>query len=220
MQRLARGSALPRAPRHRMNQQPEWIMTKKIRALSTAFAVAVGTLSMAPATAHQQDDESGAEGGRAAGHEMMGDQGMMAGPGMMGGHGMMGGSGMVGGRGMTAGCRMMAGPRGIGPYMAGVLELTDEQREQLDAVQRRNAREHWQLRQQMREHRATMAALWRENAPDPDTVGDAHRRMSETGRRMLELRARMQGEVHDILTAEQRDRLREMRRFHDSVDRD
>ncbi len=194
------------------------------RSLAAAIALA-GAVSAAPLLAHESDQ--GQSGGMMDGHGgehgrgMMGDSGM-TGPGRMGG--MMGG-GMMDGRMMGPGMmdgRMMgpgmmgAGMMGSGAmssYMAGVLELSDEQQEQIEAIHEQNAREHWQLMQQMHERARAMKELWREGAPDPEAVGEAHQRMSEIHGQMLQLHARVQGEVAEVLSDEQRQRLQEMHRF-------
>ena len=143
---------------------------------------------------------------------MMGGYGPMApgmmGPGMMGPN-MMGGYGPMA-PGMVPG-GMMRG--GIGPYEAGVLGLSDEQRRELESIQRENAREHWQLMQQMRDRRLEMMRLYRQGAPDPDAVGEAYAGMAEAQRRMLEQQARQHNRMREVLTEEQRQRLDAMQRF-------
>ncbi|MDZ7788337.1 MAG: periplasmic heavy metal sensor [Halofilum sp. (in: g-proteobacteria)] len=126
---------------------------------------------------------------------MMG-QGM--GPGMMG-QGM--GPGMMG-QGM------------MGPYVSGVLGLSDDQRRQMEEIQRENASEHWQMMQEMQQHRGNMMEAYDQDAPDPDAVGDAFSRMMETRRGMIEQQVRMQNRMREVLTEEQRKRLDEMRRFN------
>ena len=156
--------------------------------------------------------------GQGMGQGMMGQgmgQGMMGhgmgqgmGPGMMG-HGMMG-HGMMG-QGMGPG---MMGQGMMGPYMSGVLGLSAEQREQLEGIQRENAGEHWQMMQEMQQHRRNMMEAYGQEAPDPGKVGDAFSRMMETRRDMIEQQVRMQNRMREVLTDEQRRQLQEMQRFH------
>ncbi len=179
-----------------------------------AALVLLGVLASGGVLAHggpDRDDRRGMMGGYGGygmGPGMMGGQGM--GPGMMG-HGM--GPGMMGPGMMGPG---MMGPGmmgGIGPYAAGVLGLSDEQRQQLEAIQRDNAREHWQLMQELRERRHAMMDLYREGRVDPEEVGRAWEGMATAQRRMLEQRARMHNQMREVLTEEQRERLEEMRRY-------
>jgi Spy/CpxP family protein refolding chaperone len=128
----------------------------------------------------------------------------MMGQGMMG-QGMMG-QGMMG--------QGMMGQGMMGPYMSGVLGLSAEQREQLEDIQRENAGEHWQMMQEMQQHRRNMMEAYGQETPDPEAVGEAYARMMETRRGMIEQQVRMQNRMHEVLTDEQRQRLQEMQRFH------
>ena len=173
--------------------------------------------------------QSGSGSGMGAGQQMMGQgQGMM-GPGMMGpgmmGPGMMGqgmmGQGMMGqgmmGQGMMGQGMMGPGMMGqgmMGPYVSGVLGLSDDQRGQMEEIQRENASEHWQMMQEMQQHRRNMMEAYDQDAPDPDEVGDAFSRMMETRRGMIEQQVRVQNRMREVLTEEQRKRLDEMRRFN------
>lgn len=171
------------------------------------------------------------QGGQ-AGPGMMGP-GMMGpgtmGPGMMGpgtmGSGMMGpgmmGSGMMGPGMMGSGMMSpgMMGPGmmspgmmqgGVGPYASGVLGLDDGQRERLEAIQRENAREHWQLMQEMHEHARAMMELRTGDEVDPEALGRAFDEVAAVHRRMLVQQARMHNRMRDVLTEEQRERLRQM----------
>lgn len=150
---------------------------------------------------------SGTMGPGMMGPDMM-DRGMM-GPGMMG-RGMMG-QGMMGQGMMSQG---MMGPGmmhgGIGPYEAGVLGLSDEQRERLESIQRENAREHWQSMQEMHEQSEAMMELRRGEEVDPEALGRAFDDVAAIHRRMIVQQARMHNRMREVLTAEQRDMLEQM----------
>lgn len=137
------------------------------------------------------------------GGSMMQGQGMSGGP-MMQGQGMMGGPMMHGQGMMGSGMGMMGG---MSPYTAGVLGLSDSQRERIDSIQRERAREHWNLMQELREQRQVLMQLQREPATDPDAVANAHERLSATERKLLRMQAEMHNAVRDVLDQEQRERL-------------
>jgi len=146
--------------------------------------------------------QSGSGSGMGGGQQMMGQ-----------GHGMMGqgmGPGMMG-QGMGPG---MMGQGMMGPYVSGVLGLSEDQRKQMEEIQRENASEHWQMMQEMQQHRGNMMEAYDQDAPDPDAVGDAFSRMMETRRGMIEQQVRVQNRMREVLTEEQRKRLDEMRRFN------
>ncbi len=129
----------------------------------------------------------------------------MMGPGMMG-PGMMG-PGMMGPGMMGPG--MMHG--GIGPYEAGILGLSDEQRERLESIQRENAREHWQLMQEMHEQGGAMMELRRSEEIDPEALGRAFDEVAAVHRRMIVQQARAHNRMREVLTGEQREMLEQMR---------
>jgi Spy/CpxP family protein refolding chaperone len=188
----------------------EYAMYEPISKKCAVFALALSaTLASGVVVA-----QSGSGSGMGAGQQMMGQgQGMM-GPGMMGpgmmGPGMMG-QGMMGQGMMGPG---MMGQGMMGPYVSGVLGLSDDQRGQMEEIQRENASEHWQMMQEMQQHRRNMMEAYDQDAPDPDEVGDAFSRMMETRRGMIEQQVRMQNRMREVLTEEQRKRLGEMRRFN------
>ena len=197
-------------------------MYEQISKKSAVLALALSaTLASGAAIAHGGSGSGmgGGQGMMSQGQGMMGGQGqgMMMGPGMMGqgmGPGMMGqgmGPGMMG-QGMMG--QGMMGQGMMGPYMSGVLGLSAEQREQLEGIQRENAGEHWQMMQEMQQHRRNMMEAYGQEAPDPGKVGDAFSRMMETRRDMIEQQVRMQNRMREVLTDEQRERMQEMQRFH------
>lgn len=196
--------------------------------IATMFLTGLLALAASGATmAHRMGDDDD-HGYGYGGHGMMGGQGMMQGgqigsgmmgPGMMGpgmmGPGMMGpgmmdpgmmGPGMMGPGMMGPG--MMQG--GVGPYASGVLGLDDGQRERLEAIQRENAREHWQLMQEMHEHARAMMELRSGDEVDPEALGRTFDEFAAVHRRMLVQQARMHNRMRDVLTEEQRERLRQM----------
>lgn len=143
-------------------------------------------------------------GGHRGMHHGMMPQGMHGGSPhgarmMGGGHKMAHGQGMMGAIGKLT-----------SPYIAGVLGFSEEQTQQVEDIQRENAREHWSLTQDLRERHRAMMELMREPAPDPQAVAEAHDQASAAHRQLLVLQAELRGEVLDVLNDEQRQRLQEM----------
>ncbi len=185
----------------------------------TVLALAVSVAIVSGAVVAHGGSGSGMGGGQGMMGSGQSGEGMKGhGQGMMGqGHGMMGqGHGMMGGHGMPGQGHGMMGQGMMDPYVSGVLGLSADQREQLEEIQRENAAEHWQMMQEMQQHRHNMMEAYGQDTPDPDEVGDAFSRMMETRRGMIEQRVRMQNRMREVLTDEQRERLGEMQRFHGS----
>jgi len=138
--------------------------------------------------------------------------------------GMGYGSGMGPGMGamMTEDCPM--GGMGMGrhgdrmmmsPGAMHRLDLDEDQRERMREMRREQMVEHAERQARMLELREDMDALLREEQPDPDAVEDLHARMAEHHGRMLADRVRMRNAMHDLMTDEQRERMREMRQRGD-----
>jgi Spy/CpxP family protein refolding chaperone len=136
---------------------------------------------------------------------MMGPGGMMGhgGMGMMGG-GMMGhgGMGMMGGGMMGGG---MMGPGGMG--MMG-MDLNPEQQTEMRRIQRELRRQNWERMGQLMEAKEDLHELMASESPDPAAVGQAHARIAELKRPLIEARVRAMNEMRGLLTDEQRERMR------------
>ncbi|GAA0694552.1 hypothetical protein GCM10009104_22560 [Marinobacterium maritimum] len=188
----------------------------------------LGLALAVPASAHQHMMQGNSENMPA---QMQG-QGMGMGPGMMYGYGPMMGYGMSGpmmgygmGMGMMHGGPMMGG-MGMGgmgmmpcPMMDGLqggpgygLQLDESQQKKMNAIREKL----WQLQQEhmkeMREHHEEMQTLWREGKPDNDKILDAHREMQKDQLEMMEQRLKLQQEMDEVLTDEQRQQLWQMQR--------
>lgn len=134
-------------------------------------------------------------GGYGMGPAMMGG-GYGPGPGMMGGYGP-GGYG-PGGYGMGPGAR-----GGYGGAFAG-LNLSAEQRKQIADIQESTSKAMWQLMGTMHEQGYAM-----NGAADDAAARKAYDAMSETRKAMFELRLQARKQIDAVLTAQQRDQLRQ-----------
>jgi Spy/CpxP family protein refolding chaperone len=163
-------------------------------------------LALAPAAAWSQP----------YGMHMGWDDGAMMQPGMMGGMGMMGG------------CPMMPGTMGHGPGMMGHgmgmmghgmgmmgpgrmmygLDLTAEQRTEMRRIRQEMRRQHWETMGRLMEAHEELQELLAADAPDPAAVGQAHARIAELKRPMIEARIEAMNEMRALLTDEQREQMR------------
>lgn len=159
----------------------------------TALALAVG-LALAASTVAAHTPGSG---GRAQGDCPMGGGGM----------GMMGpGSGM-GGMGMGMG--MMGPGMGAGPF--SMLNLSTEQRTKVNAIQDSLRKQQWTLQGKINDEEARLRDLYLVDQPDPKRVGQAYDTIFDLRRQMIEAQVLAQNQMQNILTAEQRNQIKQFR---------
>ncbi len=126
--------------------------------------------------------------------------GMMMGPGM--GYGM--GPGMMGYMmGSMHGYAM-----GTGMGLGAVLELSDEQREQIRKIHQELRQRHWDVMGEIMDKQNEIGDLYAQETPDPGQVGQAYSELTDLGRQMIEAEVRARNRVREVLTEEQRQRLR------------
>lgn len=155
-------------------------------------------------------------GGGPAGRPEMGP-GMMGGgyhmgPGMMGGGYPMG-PGMMGGyRGHGMGPGTMMGGYGLGAINR--LDLGDDQRRKLAAIEDDLRRKNWDLMGKMQDEMSKLRdAAWSADGRDRNAILAANRRMSDLRQQMLENRLDAQDRAEALLTAPQKEQLRQLRRW-------
>jgi len=171
--------------------------------LGFLLSVVLGGISLAEAQRGQHMMRGQPDQPYDAREDLNGFQGMgMMGPGMMGpGMGMMG-PGMMGpGMGMMGPDKHMQG-------LLDYLQLTDEQREEVRSIQRKVRREHMEAMLDVMELREDMWAAFREQRPDPENMRQMHEAMSEKKGDMLVSFIEMRNSIYDLLTDEQRERVR------------
>ena len=144
---------------------------------------------------------AGPGGGYGPGYGM--GPGMM-GPGMMGGYGM--GPGMMGGYGPGYGMgRGMMGGYGWGGY--GGLNLNDEQRAKIAAIQEEASRKQWELVGKMHEQRHQLYEFDSSGKADESAARKAYQAMSDARKAMFENSLDVRKRVDAVLTKEQREQL-------------
>ena len=183
--------------------------------ISIAAAVAVSAIGpaanaqQAPAAVQVHQPMMGGPGhsyggGPGGGAEM--------GPGMMGGGyhmgpGMMGG---YGGHGMRPGAMM--GGYGLGAIHR--LDLSDDQHRQIAAIDNDLRRKNWDLMGKMQDEMSKLRdAAWASDKRDRNVILAASRRMSDLRQQMLENRLDAQDKAEALLTAPQKEQLRQFRRW-------
>jgi len=138
----------------------------------------------------------------AAGAAAIAQAGPGYGPGYGGGPGY--GPGMMGG----------AGPgRGYGPG-AGLpesLNLTDEQREKIQAIQEENRQKNWAAMGQLRSEMFALRRMYYADKVDPNAAAEQQKKVDELRRQMLKSRLESHNQVEAMLTPEQRKQFRQFR---------
>jgi Spy/CpxP family protein refolding chaperone len=148
--------------------------------------------------------------------------GYRQGPDMMRGYGYGPGIAGWGGPGMMMGCDaygpgIMGGWGGYGADMMGgytgwhraPLNLSDQQRQQLDDIHAKAIKQMWPLMGQMQLERFALARLLGSENPDMKAVDEAYNKLSQSGRKLLDVRIRTHRAIWAVLTAEQRKLLRQ-----------
>lgn len=193
---------------------------KPIRSLIAGMSFAVA-MTLNPVQAHMTDAHQGMmgmHGGMMHGQGMMGPSTMgpgmmgpgMMGPGMAGGCPMMGGmmgmhGGMMHGQGMTMG--------GMGSGAAAILNLNEAQQEKLTNLQQNQAKQQWQLMQQLVQQRSELAQLSSTENPDTQAVGAAYDKLANLQKQMFLNNLETQQQFRALLTDEQRNTLQQMRQM-------
>lgn len=171
-----------------------------------AFAVSI--LLTSPVFAHSGYQQGGMADRDMLSGMMMGN-GCGMGPGMMmGGHGIGPSMMMGGGYGMGPG--MMMG----GYSLYGALKLDDKQQEKIQKIQEELVQKQWALMQAM--HNEMMTAhknQYSTNNIDVESIMKTQTSISGLHLKMLRNRLEAQKNIQNVLTEEQRERLREISRW-------
>jgi len=129
------------------------------------------------------------------------------GPGSGQGRGMMGG-GYGPGMGSGYGPGMMGGGQGAGAGLAA-LNLTDEQREKVFAIQEEHRKKNWPAMGEVRSEQFKLRGMYRTDKLDPDKLAEQQKKVDELRRQMLKSRAEAHNQIAAVLTPEQRKQLRQ-----------
>ncbi|MBE0487973.1 MAG: Spy/CpxP family protein refolding chaperone [Halomonas sp.] len=170
--------------------------------LALGLALALGAGSAGAALAQGMPDSQPGQGSGMMGGMMGGGgQGGM-GPGMMGGMMSGGGQGGMMGGGMMP-CPMMA--EGMG--MMSMLE--PDQRSQMRELMQEHRPAQFERKGRLMNLRDDLMAEMHGERPDPEQVQALHGRMAELHGEMMAEMVRMRNAMHDLMTDEQREQLRQ-----------
>ncbi|MFB9144942.1 Spy/CpxP family protein refolding chaperone [Halomonas alkalicola] len=185
-------------------------MNIRKQTLALGLALAIGASGTGTALAQGMPDSRPGQGSGMMGGMMGGGgQGGM-GPGMMGG--MMGGGGQGGmGPGMMGG--MMGGGMMPCPMMGegmGMMSMLDsDQRSQMRELMQEHRPAQFERKGRLMNLRDDLMAEMHGERPDPEQVQELHGRMAELHGEMMAEMVRMRNAMHDLMTDEQREQLRQ-----------
>ncbi len=180
---------------------------------AAALGVAAGTAVAAAPQAVQGQAAWGCPPGGGQGYGM--GPGMMwgpagGGPGMMGGYGM--GPGMMWGPGAAGPGRMGPG-MGNGPmggYWGRGLDLSDEQRSKINAIQDEVRKQHWGLMGAVMDEQSRLRDLYEAAKPDSTGIEQAYKRIGELQQKMYESSIDAHRRMDAVLTDEQRKQMHDL----------
>jgi len=189
--------------------------------LALPAAVAEADTGTSPEQMQEMMQQRGGYGMGMGPGMMGGGMGMGMGPGMMGGSGMMGmGPGMMGmGPGMMG---MGPGMMGMGPGMMGggmmglhglnMLDLGDEQRGKINAIHDKLRKQHWEVMGKMMDEHNALRDLYDAETLDGKKIGAAYDRIFKLKRQMIDTGIKAHNDAVAVLTKEQREQLKQLRR--------
>ena len=107
----------------------------------------------------------------------------------------------------------MMGP-GMGPLMPQMwaMGLTDEQRDKLENIANETRKAHWDLMGQRMDQATELRRLYAADRPDAKAIGKVYGKMFDLKRQMIEASIEGRNRGYDVLTDEQRARLKPPRR--------
>ncbi len=129
------------------------------------------------------------------------------GPGQ--GYGMMGGGMMGGGRGGMMGGYGQGYGQGYGPGAGlAALNISDDQREKIVAIQEENRRKNWDTMGQVRAETFRLRSMYFADKVDPKAYADQQKKVDDLRGRMLASRIEARNQIEQVLNAEQRKQFR------------
>lgn len=117
-------------------------------------------------------------------------------------HGMMG---------WPDGAMGMMGGYGMHGYSG--LDLSAEQMNKIDKIHDDTRKKHWELMGKIMDEAVRLRELRNAEKPDPAAIGKQYGKIQDMQRQMLEQSVDAENRVEALLTKEQRDRFRKMRRW-------
>lgn len=115
------------------------------------------------------------------------------------------------GPGAGMGMDGMGGPL-MGEGALRMLNLSDQQRTQVNKIQDDLRRQHWATMGNIMDLRAQLRDLYAADRPDPKQVGNVYSEIAALRRQMIEASVDALNRIQDLLNDVQRQQLREIRR--------
>lgn len=119
-------------------------------------------------------------------------------------YGGWGRHGMMGGYGMMDGYRMQR---------YGGLDLSADQMSKIDKIRDETRKKHWDLMGKMMDEGVRLRELRNAEKPDPAVIGKQYAKIQDLRRQMLEQSIDAENHMEALLTKEQKDQFRKMRRW-------
>jgi len=170
----------------------------KTKVSSIIFIFTITFLSIFSIGTTRADDESygwGMMRGGYGGYGMMGGGYGGMGPGMMGGYGGYG----------------MMGPGMMGGY-GGMINLTEDQRNKIENIQRSMRKSHFAMMEQILAEREKLPQLYSSEKLDAKKIGAVYGRIFAIQRQMIESGVAAHNQMNNILTKEQREQIQQWHR--------
>lgn len=123
------------------------------------------------------------------------------------GHGMMMGGGMMGGM-MGHNPEMMLEPN---MHMLEALSLSKEQRASINKISDELKHNNWATLGQMNDETAKLRDLYQADKRDPAAIGKEYQKVFDLKRQLIEAYLEAENKIEDVLTTEQRAKLKEAR---------
>lgn len=122
-------------------------------------------------------------------------------------HAMGSRSGMMSGMGGMMGSEMMEPDM----HMLGALNLSDEQRSKITKLSDEFRHDNWPRQGLMNDETAKLRDLYQADRRDPAAIGNEYQKIFDLKRQMIEAYLDVQNHIEDVLTAEQRAKMKEFR---------
>ncbi len=107
---------------------------------------------------------------------------------------------------------------GMGPWMMGgygplaALDLSNAQRDRIFKILESDRRQRWAVMGKMMDDEYKLRELLAQDQPDPKKVGAIYGQISALRQKMVVAHVQASNEIHNVLTAKQRDHLQQWRR--------
>ena len=178
-------------------------ITTPILIFYTLFITLLCSLTISHTYADDYDDQN-RYGYMGSGHMGYGQMG----PGYMGsrhmGYGRMG-SGCMGAGHMGMGMGMGK----MGMNCMHMLDLSDSQRKSMRSIQKATRTQQFALHDKLTEHTDELYSLYKKDKPNAKKIGGIYKKIFDIKRQKIELGITTKNKAYDVLTKEQKEKLKE-----------